>query len=320
MNRTALRVFDEANWQLEQASWSAFILPWLDAYRDRRGRRLSHPIHDFLFTYYQMNRKTLWRWRPMADMRLGGEAADRFLDDSRYAKFENGVGLDLGQLGPVEFERARWIRDLIARSLDRPPRFSCFGLHEWAMIYKADCIRHETTPLRLSRREIEEVVEGASICCSHYDAFRFFTPAARRLNTVQPRQEDRAINEQFGCVHFNMDLYRWCYKLNPWVGTELLERCFRIAIEARELDMRASPYDVSAYGYEPIEIENAEGRESYRREQRALCERGQPIAKALVEECERLLGSGAQSSDFGSQSRFNDSRQEELQGMVEQER
>ncbi|MGY8694941.1 MAG: 3-methyladenine DNA glycosylase, partial [Verrucomicrobiia bacterium] len=134
------------------------------------------------------------------------------------------------------------------------------------------------------------VVESNAIHCTHHDAFRFFTEAARPLNAVQPGSENRADNEQFGCVHFNMDLYRWCYKLNPWVGSELIDDCFRLAIEARILDMRASPYDVSQYGYDPIAIETAEGRELYRVEQKALYERGQPVAKRLLAECERLLG------------------------------
>jgi len=284
-----VRILDEAVWKAQESAWSSFIVPWLDAYRYRRGRRLSHPVHDFLFAYYQMNRNVLWRWRPMADMRLRGGEAARFLDDDRYRAFENGVGLDPKRFGDADRNRVNWIRDLLERAQSRTPRFSCFGLHEWAMVYKADRVRHETTPLRLSRSEIEGVVESNAICCTHYDAFRFFTDASRPMNSVQPRQEERALNEQFGCVHFNMDLYRWCYKMVPWVGTELLEKCFRLAIDARALDMRASPYDVSQYGYEAIPIETAEGREQYRREQQALFQKGQPVADALRKECERLL-------------------------------
>ena len=94
-------------------------------------------------------------------------------------------------------------------------------------------------------------------------------------------------------MHFNMDLYRWCYKLNPWIGSELIDDCFRLAIEARILDMKASPYDVSQYGYDAIEVETAEGRELYRTKQRALYEKGQPIARRLLAECNRLLAQRA---------------------------
>ncbi|MGK0239921.1 MAG: hypothetical protein ACI92G_003404 [Candidatus Pelagisphaera sp.] len=285
-----MRIFEREQWQALEAERKAFIMPWLEAYRDRRARRISHPVHDFLFKYYQMNRQILSRWRPMADMRLKGDEADAFLEDERYRRFDDGVGLNLDSMSEPERGRVDWVRNLIARSLGRSPRFSCFGLHEWAMVYKTDQIRHETTPLRLERSEIEQVVESNAIHCTHHDAFRFFTEAARPLNAVQPGSENRADNEQFGCVHFNMDLYRWCYKLNPWVGSELIDDCFRLAIEARILDMRASPYDVSQYGYDPIAIETVEGRELYRVEQKALYERGQPIAKRLLAECERLLG------------------------------
>ncbi len=284
-----MRVLDAEQWQALESERSAFIMPWLESYRERRAKRLSHPVHDFLFKYYQMNRQTLSRWRPMLDMRLEGEAPAVFLEDERYRRFDDGVGLNTSALLERDRERVEWVRNLIDRSLERPPRFGCYGLHEWAMVYKADSVRHEQTPLRLSPSEIETVVESTPIHCTHHDAFRFFTETARPLNAVQPGREDRADNEQFGCVHFNMDLYRWSYKMSPWIGSELIDDCFRLAIDARILDMRASPYDVSEYGYEPIEIETAEGREKYRGEQTIIYDRGQPIAKRLLAECERLL-------------------------------
>lgn len=225
----------------------------------------------------------------MSDMRLRGEKANRFLEDERYDRFDDGVGLNREIISAADRARVEWVQNLIERSLGRMPRFSCFGLHEWSMVYKAENIRHESTPLRLARSAIDNVVESNAIHCTHHDAFRFFTEAARPLNAVKPGREDRAENEQFGCVHFNMDLYRWCYKLNPWVGSELIDDCFRLAIDARILDMRASPYDVSAYGYTAVEVENAEGRELYREEQRSIYDRGQPIARRLLKECARLL-------------------------------
>ena len=60
-----VRVLEAEQWQALESTRKAFILPWLESYRERRARRESHPVHDFLFTYYQMNRQTLSRWRPM---------------------------------------------------------------------------------------------------------------------------------------------------------------------------------------------------------------------------------------------------------------
>ena len=67
---------------------------------------------------------------------------------------------------------------LLESMQSRPARFGCHGLHEWAMVYQQPEARHSQTPLRLSRREIHEIVEAGPLCCTHYDAFRFFTPAA----------------------------------------------------------------------------------------------------------------------------------------------
>jgi hypothetical protein len=57
-----------------------------------------------------------------------------------------------------------------------------------------------------------------------------------------------------------MDLYKWCYKLSPLINSELLLDCLQLAAAAREIDMRASPYDLSDYGYSPSAVENRAGR------------------------------------------------------------
>jgi hypothetical protein len=62
------------------------------------------------------------------------------------------------------------------------------------------------------------------------------------------------------------------------VPSELVADCFALAWEIRELDMRASPYDL------------AEGKVAYVAEQRAFAERAAPLRQRLVDECDRLLG------------------------------
>ncbi len=283
-----MKVLLESDWLELRRRHSERVDPWIKAYQDRRARRATHPVHDFLFTYYRTNRQVLSRWRPSANMALQGEAARAFLEDGRYEETELGVSLDASRMSAGERERLRWACSLIEAARTRPPRFNCFGLHEWAMVYRTERPRHEKTPLRLSAREIEAVVEGNSIRCSHFDAFRFFTPAATPLNELQPGRDGRLANEQFGCVHFNMDLYRLSYKLSPWIGSELIRDCFALALAARELDMRASPYDLSEYGYEPIRIETVEGREQYARAQQEIHQAGQPLAERLLAECRWL--------------------------------
>ena len=123
-------------------------------------------------------------------------------------------------------------------------------------------IRHDW-PLRLGGAGTDEVVEGHRIACSHFDAFRFFTDSARPLNTLQPGRDDRAEFEQPGCLHAGMDLYKHAFRLTPLVPSELVADCFELAWDIRELDMRASPYDFSDLGLEPVRIETPEGKQEY---------------------------------------------------------
>ncbi len=46
-----------------------------------------------------------------------------------------------------------------------------------------------------------------------------------------------------------MDLYKWAWKLGPWVPGELFIQTLELAIEARTLDMEASPYDCRDWGF-----------------------------------------------------------------------
>ena len=134
------------------------------------------------------------------------------------------------------------------------------------------------------------MVESHRIGCSHFDAFRFFTDTARPLNTLQPGRDDRSAYEQPGCLHAGMDLYKHAFRLTPLVASELVADCFELAWDIRELDMRGAPYDLTPFGFEPVRIETAEGKQEYAAAQRVFAERGAPLRARLVEECERLLG------------------------------
>jgi hypothetical protein len=102
------------------------------------------------------------------------------------------------------------------------------------------------------------------------------------MNRIQPTLERRVELEQPGCIHANMDLYKWAAKAMPWVGSELLLDCFELATELRDLDMRASPYDLSAWGREPVRIETPEGRRMYEGEQRRLALKAAPLRERLI--------------------------------------
>ena len=196
--------------------------------------------------------------------------------------------------GGKERERLRWIGELLAATRNRAPNFACHGLHEWAMVYGGKIVRHEKTlALRLPQGQINAVVESRPICCSHHDAFRFFAAEARPLNRLQPDLDGRISMEQPGCLHANMDLYKWAAKSMPWVGSELLLDCFELALELRELDMRASPYDLTGWGREPVRIETAEGRRLYEDEQKQLAAKALPLRERLIGALRRTLSATA---------------------------
>jgi hypothetical protein len=173
--------------------------------------------------------------------------------------------------------------ELLEATRDHLPNFGCHGMHEWAMVYRGTSVRHERTlRLRLPQADIDAVVESRPLCCSHFDAFRFFAPDARPCNTLQPNLESRLSLEQPACLHANMDLYKWAAKAMPWSGAGLLLDCFELAVDLRDLDMRASPYDVRAQGREPVPVETPEGRRQYETEQRALAARARPLRDRLI--------------------------------------
>jgi len=109
------------------------------------------------------------------------------------------------------------------------------------------------------------------------------------LNKLQPARADAPQLEQRGCLHANMDLYKWAFKLAPFTSAELIADCFELARDIREVDMRASPYDLRALGFPPLPVETPAGRSEYERHQRVFAQRGEPLRAQLIALTERLL-------------------------------
>ncbi len=257
--------------------------------RWRRDRGLPHPVEDFLFSYYPFPLSTLDTWHPGTGLALewndsSATHATHLADHPSYRMRRGMLEAAPETLGTKERERLRWIFSILEATADRPPVFACHGLHEWAMVYRGKQVRHEgTLRLRLPQDEIDAVVESRPLLCTHYDAFRFFHKDAQPLNRSQPDLAGRTDNEQPGCVHANMDLYKWAAKSMPWTGSGLLLDCFESALALRRLDMAASPYDLAPWGLTPIPIETTEGRRAYEREQRRLAETAAPLRLRLAE-------------------------------------
>ena len=63
--------------------------------------------------------------------------------------------------------------------------------------------------------------------------------------------------------------------------------------------MRASPYDLSGYGFEPIAIETAAGRAEYVRAQQDIADRAAPLRAELADRCDLLLNRARIGSTAG---------------------
>lgn len=99
--------------------------------------------HDFLFTYYSFRPARLLHWTP-------GSA----------------------ELPAEKRPLVESIHRLLVATAGRPANLGCFGMHEWAMVYRLspDRVRHAAWPLRLGGPQTDRVVESHRIACSQVHA------------------------------------------------------------------------------------------------------------------------------------------------------
>jgi len=278
---------DASDWSERERRHRARVDDFLGTHRTSAGR--SHPVWDFLFTYYSLRPRQLRTWHPGFGVVLAGESAQRYLGRSGYRPVPGGVAVTCDYL-TARADTVRFIAGLLRATASRPARLNCFGLHEWAMVYRTDAPRHAQVPLRLGAAGTDAVVESMPLRCSHFDAYRFFSKPATQRNAEKLTREGQAGSEQPGCLHAAMDCYKFAYKLGPLVESELVMDCLELAAQARELDMRASPYDLRNYGFEPIAVETPAGRAEYVRVQQQVAGRAAPLRATLTDRCELLLG------------------------------
>ena len=174
-------------------------------HRERRARGEKHPIEDFLFDYYGTRPSLLRRWHPGVGVVLEGEPDHGGWPF--YSSHHGAAEVDALELWKARGSTVDAVLALLTATGSRPAVRGCFGLHEWAMLYRDADPRHDL-PLRLGRTGTDEVVESHDLVCTHVDAFRFFTPAAASRNSLQLIRSDQRAREQPGCLHANMDLYK----------------------------------------------------------------------------------------------------------------
>jgi hypothetical protein len=273
----------------------------------------QNPVYNFLIQYYGIRGckgvRRLSRWSPGNSVFLENAKHDDLSEllPLRGAHIEeNGIGY---QASFDDSERScstfLWHRTLLHNTLHADPVLYCHNLHEWAMQYQPNpddapppaASYQYHLPLRVDRATIKQVVESKGVKCSHLDAIRHFAPAAIPLNVHHPTQRhDQLRLEQPACVHVHMDLLKMALKLAPFLPGTLLVRCLDVALQARKLDVAASPYDATSYGIVPVLIETESGRAEYRQRQVWLMEQAQVVRRELLGAYDEFL-----ESEFSSE-------------------
>lgn len=277
-------------WRQQQAEHADRVDALTAAHRQRRQRGAAHPVEDFLYRYYPIRPGQLRRWHPGVGVVLDAAGEDwqgrpgyLHLPERPGAVTADAACFTSGDLR-ARGDHLRRVREMLDAMGTRPPKFGCFGLHEWAMVHglsQAE-VRHASWPLRVTSEQVSAAVDEVGLRCTHFDAFRFFTDTARGLNATVLTPADRSSNEQPGCLHATMDLYRWAFEAQPLTSSDLVLRCFSLAAHARVIDMRASPYDLLDLGYEPIPVETPAGRATYAAEQRRLATAAAPLRQEIL--------------------------------------
>lgn len=288
-------VLDAPTWRESSASYTAAIDAATHDHLERKTRGQRHPVWDFMFDYYQTSPGKLRRWHPGIGIFLSVATAAAAHNTVPYPEFKDcyrwwapeaanpdskAWGLDPKAYWEYRSNSALAIRRLLAATAAHPPKLNCFGLHEWAMVYR-DTPRHPE-PLRLGPEATNAVVDSSILRCTHIDAYRFFTSEAAPKNLLHPTRATQVELEQPGCLHATMDLYKWAMKLGPIVPGEVCLEAFELACDVRLLDMAASPYDLAAWEVEPVKIETPAGRADYVRRQQVLMQRGQRLRATLI--------------------------------------
>lgn len=300
---------ERGQWEPVSRAHAERAARFADPFVQRRHRGFKHPVEDFLFTYYTLKPGQFKKWHPGVGVIL--------LDAPEYVSQKFYRAATVAELAVAGVDSARasllveqetaaivdtqaflekrgmavdFTREILSNTAAKPGFFGCFGMHEWAMAYRSEenNIRHEYLELRLGAQGTDQVVESNRIRCSHFDAFRFFMPQATDKNELQPTREKQRFMEQPACLHANMDVYKWAYKLLPLVDSELVMNAFELSWEIRELDMKAAPYDLTEWGYEPIRVETPEGKGEYVKFQREFAQRSIQLRKQLMQKLEEI--------------------------------
>jgi hypothetical protein len=274
------------HWHELRAEHRNIVLPWITPRLERRSLQQSHPVDDFLFEYYPISTNKLLIWHPGFGFTL--QATELDFEEFPVGSYEYFTGQI--QIRPDWLNKnktnALELVSFLQKTQERPLRTGCFGLHEWAMVLGAEEVRHEKWPLRLSQEAIKATIDEVGLRCTHFDAFRFFTPIAAPLNPLQLTRINQHEVEQPGCLHANMDLYKHAQRFAPIFGSHLVRTAFELAKDIRTVDMQVAPYDLSDLGVIPIPVETQAGRDQFATHQMQFAQRAQELRLQMISHIE----------------------------------
>ncbi|MEY2635276.1 MAG: hypothetical protein RIS75_1216, partial [Actinomycetota bacterium] len=122
-------------WQSQAQSHYELVDQLTVEVRERKQSGVRHPIEDFLWEYYSLRPNHLRRWHPGWNAHLEGASE---YETFRGYRFENNAAFVSQEFVEHRRESLQWMLSLLEGVATREAKFGCFGLHEWAMVYRLE--------------------------------------------------------------------------------------------------------------------------------------------------------------------------------------
>ena len=182
-------VLSRSEWESRAEAHRARVAPQVTGVIERRARGEKHPVEDFLFHYYTLRPSHLLHWN--AGVGHAVEGGEELLDQPFHAARTDGsVALDVEGFLAKRGRTVATAERLLRASAAATPRFGCFGMHEWAMVYRLD--QGETPPLFVVGPLGQSQLVNYRVSGNHYIVDRLFGAAELRLGE-NPQQIVRIV-------------------------------------------------------------------------------------------------------------------------------
>ena len=183
------------------------------------------------------------------------------------------------------------IHALLVATAARPAHFGCFGMHEWAMVYRVaeDEPRHPAYPLRLGQDGTDGWSSriGSPARISTLIGSSPSPPGRRNIPAARPRRP--AGVRATGVSARRHGPLQARLPARAVIPSELSRTASRSPATSASSTCGRRPMTSVDLGFEPVRVETAEGKRVYAAAQAGFAERGAPLRQRLIVACERLL-------------------------------